>query len=469
MLFNSGIFILLFFAVYSVYWFLPVRGKHYLIILTSLVFYGYYSIPFLLMFLALLVINYWIGMRLIEQKSGKLLALGIALDVGILAFFKYFYFFAESVGHIVGSPYLVELRKQWMNSYAFEIILPIGISFYTFQVIAFIVDCYKGQITERVSPMKFYVFTLFFPHFVAGPIMRAPDLIPQIDHPVLSANRMLNGCLTLLMGVVKKVLIADHLGAATAAMWHNPQDYDAIFLFLMIPAWAFQIYCDFSGYTDMARGLAKLLGYEIPENFAGPFLARSYQELWQRWHITLSMWLRDYIYIPLGGSRVSNLRTYINLIITFGIGGLWHGAAYTTVLWGVYTGIILSLERMWSRSRFSILPADRFNWLRILYTFIVFCGGVVLFAAPTIHHSFLVVKGILTAQRGLPGTALEAMIGLSLAGFLFNVVQYYPGVRIWLNERVALKAALVTALTFSVGLMVNLYGDVTGTFIYFQF
>lgn len=468
MLFNSGIFILLFFAVYSIYWFLPVRGKHYLIILTSLVFYGYYSIPFLLMFLALLVINYWIGMRLIEHKSGRLLAFGIVLDVGILAFFKYFYFFAESAGHIIGSPYLVELRRNWISDFAFEIILPIGISFYTFQVVAFIVDCYKGQISERVSPIKFYVFTLFFPHFVAGPIMRAPDLIPQIDHPSMDIHRMLNGCLTLLMGVVKKVLIADHLGAATGPILMNPQDYDAVYLLLLMPAWAFQIYCDFSGYTDMARGLAKLLGYEIPENFTGPYLARSYQELWQRWHITLSMWLRDYIYIPLGGSRVSTGRGYLNLLITFGIGGLWHGAAYTTVLWGLYTGLILSLERLWASTRIRILPEGRFNWIRITYTLSVHSAGVILFAAPSIQHSYLMLKGLFTAQRGLPA-AFETLVGLSILGFLFNVIQYYPGIRIWLNERVKLKAAIAVVGTFVVGFLVNLYGDVTGSFIYFQF
>ncbi|HMY47710.1 MAG TPA: MBOAT family O-acyltransferase, partial [Leptospiraceae bacterium] len=443
-------------------------GKHYLIILTSLVFYGYYSIPFLLMFLALLVINYWIGMRLIEKKNGRLLAAGVVLDVGILAFFKYFYFLAESVGHIIGSSYLIDLRRQWMSDYAFEIILPIGISFYTFQVVAFIVDCYKGQITEKVSPIKFYVFTLFFPHFVAGPIMRAPDLIPQIDRPSMDIHRMLNGCLTLLMGVVKKVLIADHLGAATGPILQNPQDYDAVYLILLMPAWAFQIYCDFSGYTDMARGLAKLMGYEIPENFTGPMLSRSYQEFWQRWHITLSMWLRDYIYIPLGGSRVSGTRVYINLLITFGIGGLWHGAAYTTVLWGLYTGVILSLERMWAAVPFRILPEGRFNWLRVSFTICIHSAGVLLFAAPSIHHTGLMLKGIFTWQRGLPGT-LEAMLGLSLVALLFNVFQYYPSIRVWLHERVKIKAVMVAAATFVIGLLVNLYGDVTGSFIYFQF
>lgn len=469
MLFNSGIFILLFLVVYMMYWQLPVRGKQYLIILTSLVFYAWYSIPFLLMFAALLIVNYWIGMRLIERKSKGLLIAGIVIDASILGVFKYFYLFAESIGHILGIPYLVELRTNWIHDLKFEIILPIGISFYTFQVIAFIVDCYTGKITEKVSPMKFYVFTLFFPHFVAGPIMRAPDLIPQIDHPSLTRDRMVNGCLIILQGVVKKVLIADRLGSITNPAWQNPQLYDATVLFLIPFVWAFQIYCDFSGYTDMARGLAKLLGYEIPENFKGPFLARSYSELWQRWHITLSHWLRDYLYIPLGGSRVGPWRTYMNLILTFAIGGLWHGANYNTVLWGIYTGIILSIERLWQHSGYRLLPENRFNGLRVLYTYIVFCGGCLLFAAPTIHHSMDIVKGVISNQRGLPIADLGSMIGLAILGYLLNIPQYYGGFKEWIDQKPKLKLALVPVSTFAIGLLVNLYGDVTGTFIYFNF
>ncbi len=469
MLFNSGIFILLFFAVYSFYWLLPVRGRQYTIIATSLIFYGWYSVPFLLMFLALLIINYYIGMRLIDRRDGRLLAAGIVLDVLVLVIFKYFYLLAETVGHLTGSQYLIDLRSQWLNDYKFEIILPIGISFYTFQVIAFISDCYTGMIREKVSPMKFYVFTLFFPHFVAGPIMRAPDLIPQIDNPTIDRTRMLKGILLIFSGLVKKVLIADRLGAATAPLWHSPEKYDAVFLVLIIIAWAFQVYGDFSGYTDMARGIAYLLGFHIPENFKGPFVARSYQELWQRWHMTLSFWLRDYIYIPLGGSRVSNVRTYVNLIITFAIGGLWHGAQYTTIVWGLYTGVVLSLERMWGHSGFRLLPEGRLVPLRVLYTFIVFCGGVVVFAAPSIHHTWEILKGIFTWQRGMPGPAVETLVGLSILGYMMNVFQYYPRFKEWLVERPNVLTGLVIVLTFVLGILVNMYGDVTGTFIYFKF
>ncbi|HNJ33526.1 MAG TPA: MBOAT family O-acyltransferase [Leptospiraceae bacterium] len=469
MLFNSGIFILLFFAVYSFYWLLPVRAKQYMIIITSILFYGWYSVPFLIMFLALLIINYYVGMSLIDKKNKKVLIFGIVVDVMVLVIFKYFYLLAETVGHITGSAYLIDLRNSWVADYKFEIILPIGISFYTFQVIAFITDCYTGMIREKVTPMKFYVFTLFFPHFVAGPIMRAPDLIPQIDNPSIDRTRMLNACLLILMGIVKKVLIADRLGAATSAIWHNPEKYDAIFLLLIPFVWAFQIYGDFSGYTDMARGIAKLLGFHIPENFRGPFVARSYQELWQRWHMTLSFWLRDYIYIPLGGSRVTPFRTYMNLMITFAVGGLWHGAAYNTIVWGLYTGLVLSLERMWGFSRFRLLPEGRFNFLRILYTYVVFSIGCLIFASPSMHHTFAIIKGVLSWQRGIPGGAIETLIGLSVLGYAMNVFQYYPVFREWISARPRFSTAMVIVLTFSIGLLVNLYGDVTGSFIYFKF
>ncbi|MDH5657024.1 MAG: MBOAT family protein, partial [Spirochaetia bacterium] len=369
MLFNSAIFIVLFLFIYSLYWFLPVKGKHYLIILGSLVFYGWYSIPFLMLFLALLTLNYLFSIILLTRKKKRILWTILAIDLGILGFFKYFYLLAESAGSLLGFSYIQNLQENWIRDYNFEIFLPIAISFYTFQMIAYVVDTYRGVISERVPVRKFAVFILFFPQFIAGPIMRSSDFMPQIDRPVISPHSMLNGVILLLQGVMKKVLIADKIGSLTGDVWMNPSNYDAAVLFIILPSFIIQIYCDFSGYTDMARGMGRLLGYEIPENFAGPFLSKSIQELWRRWHITLSTWLRDYIYIPLGGSRLGSFRTYFNILFTLALGGFWHGATWNMMLWGIYLGGIMVVERLMKKNSIRILPDHKyFDILRVALT-----------------------------------------------------------------------------------------------------
>ncbi len=474
MLFNSAAFIVLFLLVYVTYWLLPIRGKHALIIVASFVFYGWFSIPFLLLFLLLIVVNYWASLRLLENKSRTLLWLVVGADIGVLAFFKYFYLFAHSAGLLLewgfGFSYLADLRRNWLRDYNFEILLPIAISFYTFQIVAWVVDAYRGVLTERVSFPRFCVFILFFPQFVAGPIMRASDFLSQIDNPTPTRDRMLNGSLLILLGILKKILIADRLGALTHDVWQNPDRYDAVVLALSMPAFAIRIYCDFSGYTDMARGLAKLLGYEIPENFNAPLLARSMTEFWGRWHITLSTWLRDYIYIPLGGSRISEFRTRFNILATMTIAGLWHGASWNMALWGFFIGALQVWERFLLKREIRILPENAFgNLLRHVYTVTFFSSSALLFAAPDMDRTLAMLKGILTAQTGKGVSSPEALIGLMLLGFAMNFTHYLTWPRPWLTRQVALRYGLVFAGTFVVGLLVNLYGDISGSFIYFAF
>jgi len=474
MLFNSAVFILLFLLVYLLYWHIPLKGKHTLIILASFVFYAWFSLPFLLFFLFLIAVNYRISLILLQKKSRFWLTFALVLDIGSLAFFKYFYLFAEGIGYAVqaatGSDYLVHLRENWRNDHNFEILLPIAISFYTFQIVAWVVDSYRGTIQEKVPFKKFCVFILFFPQFVAGPIMRAQDFIPQIDNPTPTRDRILNGSLLLIAGVFKKVLIADQIGAISRDAWIHPEKYDATVLVLMLPAFIVRIYCDFSGYTDMARGLAKLLGYEIPENFRAPFLTYSMSELWQKWHITLSTWLRDYIYIPLGGSRLGELRTYRNILLTMALAGLWHGASWTMILWGIFMGLVLAWERFFRVRGMQLLPnASWANGLRIARTFALFSASTLLFAAPDITRSLRILEGIFTLQRGLPLTALETMLGLSIIGFLFNIPQRSSAIKDFLNARPRLRYVAATGLTFLAGFLVNLYGNASGSFIYFNF
>lgn len=470
MLFNSAVFLLLFTAVYSVYWFLPVRGKHYLIICASLVFYAWYSIGFLLMFLALIFLNYYVALYLLKNKSKLVLGLTVALDLSVLGFFKYFYLFAHSFGSLIGSETIANLKEHWLETYGIEIVLPIAISFYTFQIIAFVVDSFRGTINERVPMRQFFVFLLFFPQFIAGPILRASDFIPQINQPTATAQRIRLGSLLLMQGVVKKVLIADNLGAMLGRVWYNPDPYDGLVLVILPFAFLAQIYCDFSGYTDLARGMAKLLGYEIPENFTGPYLSKSLSELWTRWHITLSTWLRDYIYIPLGGSKISEPRTAVNLLITMGLGGFWHGATWNMLFWGLFIGIILVIERQLRVREITILPVNKTgNLLRVFYTFFVFGFSATLFAAPDLDRTWSVIEGALTFRRADPVAGLEAAPALILIMFLFQYFQYSQRIQTWFKNSVKLQYGLIFGGVFVVTYLVYMYGDVSGSFIYFAF
>ncbi len=470
MFFNSAIFIVFFLIVYLLYWPLSSRGKQYLVILASLVFYAWYSVPLLGLFLVLIMINYAGSQRLLVRKSRPLLWLILTINLSVLGFYKYFYLFAETAGSLAGIDYLAHLRVNWMEDYNFQIVLPMAISFYTFQMIAFVVDCYRGTVNEPVAPRIFLFFVLFFPHSVAGPIMRAEDFVAQIERPQMTRDKIVNGTLYLLMGAVKKILIADHIGQASDMIWADPGRYDAIYLFLILPSFVVRIYCDFSGYTDMARGLAKLLGYEIPENFRAPFLAKSMAELWSRWHITLSTFLRDYIYIPLGGSRSGEARTNLNILITMGLGGLWHGASWTMVFWGLSVGAFLVVERFLRQRRIRLLPEGRFgDVLRITVTFLSFALSSAFFKAADISDTWEILRGLATLQRGDKIANPDSLVALTAIGFLFNFVQYYDRPRLWLNARPALRARLVFIGTFVVGYLIYLYGDVSGSFIYFAF
>lgn len=470
MVFNSTIFVLLFLLVFSIYWMVPLRGKHALIIAGTVLFYSWYSLPFFLLFLTVLSVNYRIGMSLIQRKNVGVLRLGVVLDVSLLAFFKYSYLVAGGVGRLFDVPYLVDLRAHMQADLGWQIVLPLGISFYTFQAIAFIVDCYRGAVTEPVEFRKYAVFTLFFPQFVAGPILRASDFVPQIDNPQLTPERLRKGLLLLLVGIVKKVLIADRIGAEIGGAWRDPSGYDATVHVILPLAYVMQIFADFSGYTDMARGMGKLLGYELPENFRGPLLSRSMSELWSRWHMTLSMWLRDYIYIPLGGSRRGTWRTSLNLFITMALGGLWHGATWTMLLWGGFVGTILIIERLMREAKIRLLPehpaADVF---RVGFTLLLFAVSGSLFAAPSLDQTLAVWKGIVTWQRGNPLPGMGAAVGLSILAFLFNFPGYYDGLRRQVSARPRFQLASLYAGGFVVGLLVLVYGDAGGAFLYFAF
>src|SRR3954463_3013367 len=362
MLFPTVEFALFFPVVLALSWLLMPRQALWkpFIIVASYVFYGYASWRFCLLLAAITLANQ-AGAKLIartqvERARSAILAVAVAFDLGVLAVFKYYAFFVENVDRALG-PMSLPLPLL-------TIALPVGVSFFTFQAISYAVDV-KRRLVEPASMIDVAIYLSFFPHLVAGPIVRAREFLPQLAEPRDPARVAVGSGIALIaLGLVKKLAIGDTLAREIVdPVFAVPDAYGAPDLWLGAYAYTAQIYCDFSGYTDMAIGLALLLGYVFPQNFRSPYRATGFQDFWRRWHMTLSRFLRDFLYIPLGGNRKGRWKTYRNLLLTMLLGGLWHGAAWPFVLWGGFHGTCLCVEHAWrGRVRF---PA----WLRWFVTF----------------------------------------------------------------------------------------------------
>lgn len=506
MLFNSVLFLVFFLLVYFLYWSLQGRARRYFLIGASIVFYaawglqseGWWGLRWTAQFLGITALNY-LGTRLILKSEGvrrkRWLALFVVVDLLNLGAFKYFDF-ARRLLLDAGVPLPAEAQS-------FNLFLPLAISFYTFQIIAYIVDVHRGVVDRDHGFSRYFLFILFFPQLIAGPIMRSSDFMDQIDSPWIDRRRMFDGLWLAMAGVAKKVLIADPMGLIVAPVFREPQTYDGVSLLLAGVCFSIQVYCDFSGYTDIARGVARLLGYEIPENFIAPYFARSAQELWQRWHITLATWLRDYIYIPLGGNRRGRLRTYVNLLITFTLGGLWHGADYTYVAWGAFWGLLLALER-WLQTDLGLKLTPERNrplmFAKGLFMFFLFCLGALMFrsqavpeygrsAAETMGYVFL---GLFTNHGDFSAAAagefdlnlLQSVFGAGLTEFrtigpaeqilamaaglvFFHIVQYRQGLFERWRQHDPWLLILAAAALF--GLLLPAIAVDSHQFIYFVF
>jgi alginate O-acetyltransferase complex protein AlgI len=334
-----------FLVVFTAYWLLPGnKARKTLLLGASYVFYGSWDYRFLSLLWASTAIDYALGQVLSSEKharhKGRWLAVSVVANLGFLGFFKYYDFF---VGSAVGGLGLLGLHP---SVHALKLVLPAGISFYTFMSMSYTIDVYHGHKPAK-SFLDFALFVAFFPHLVAGPILRASQFLPQFDEKKRWEDVNARAALmTFLVGYVKKACIADNLAPIVDRYFAHPQGYDARAAWIAVLCYTAQIYCDFSGYTDMATGTAKLIGYDLCKNFDFPYAASSVTDFWRRWHISLSTWLRDYLYIPLGGNRGGKARTYVNLMLTMLLGGLWHGAAWHFVAWGGLHGAALGFERM---------------------------------------------------------------------------------------------------------------------------
>jgi alginate O-acetyltransferase complex protein AlgI len=467
MLFNSLQFLVFLPVVLAIYYPLPHKAQNRFLLAASLFFYACWDWRFIFPLLITTSIDFWCARRLgavigregLTSARKPYLIFSVAANLGMLGFFKYFNFFAGA------SHDLLQFFGVHANPWTLRIILPVGISFYTFQALSYTIDVYRGQLHATGSYPDFLLAVLYFPHLVAGPIQRAASLLPQVTKPRrITYEGLIEGVHLIAWGYFKKVYVADNLAPLVDRLFSEPAP-GGFHVMMAGYAFAFQIYCDFSGYTDIARGVAKLMGFEFMINFNLPYLARNPKEFWNRWHISLSTWMRDYLYIPLGGSRSGRARTYANLMITMALAGLWHGAAWTFILWGCYHGLLLAahraLEPALSRVR---IP----GWISIAVFFQLTCYGWLIFRAGSVGEVAGMTAALLHPLRGIdPSLAgrillLSApVVGVQVAQRLTRRLDFLSFRWATLEVRAACYAALLYLAVFR--------GGAPKPFIYFQF
>ncbi|MBN2526856.1 MAG: MBOAT family protein [Deltaproteobacteria bacterium] len=471
MAFNSISYGILFLVAFGGAWLLArhQRLRILFLLVVSYVFYASWNPKYLGLIILSSTLDYFVGGAIYKTESGIkrkwLLTCSLAVNLGILCTFKYFNFFSREFTHLAGV-FGVSLEPWHLN-----VLLPVGISFYTFQSLSYTIDIYRKQLEPAKWYFQYLLFVAFFPQLVAGPIVRAKMLLPQFwTQPRVTNEHGSKAIFLIGMGLVKKVVIADYLGAHLVdPVFSNPQMYSAIENLTAVYAYAFQIYADFSAYSDIAIGSAALLGFEIPINFNAPYTATNLRDFWQRWHISLSTWLRDYLYIPMGGSKNSSARTYFNLMATMVIGGLWHGAALTFVFWGTIHGLALVGTRVVQRSKIkSHLHPMVAKIIATVLTFNVVCAAWVFFRATDFQTAIMVFKTIATGGVSIANLSLPA------AGILGGALLIHWIPQHWIEHAkiVFSKVPSFIQAIIVIGLIVvsdKLAQTDVAPFIYFQF
>lgn len=468
MLFNTLDFALFFLVVYSAYLRLPHRGQNVLLLIASYFFYGSWDWRFLSLIVISTLVDFWAAARIQTSESQtrrKLyLSASIVTNLVILGFFKYFNFFVDSAAVLLGV-FGVPIERLHLN-----IVLPVGISFYTFQTMSYTIDVYRREMEPTHNFLNFALYVAFFPQLVAGPIERAKRLLPQVEAPRhVDWSGVQAGAWLIFWGLFKKSVIADNLAEVVEKVFNTGIAPSFWQLYVALLAFAFQIYSDFSGYSDIARGLAKCMGFDIMVNFDNPYIAVNPSDFWRRWHISLSTWLRDYLYIPLGGNRMGPRRTYVNLSLTMLLGGLWHGAAWTYVFWGAYQGLLLMGHRFFTKGRTARACGPIAMISKRIGFFHLVLVGWLLFRAQSMGQVWRFVS---TATRDFSlgaGTLnwMGALIILCAPLWVVQFLQIKSGdldapLRLSLFPRAMLYSVLI--------LLLLLLGNTGGhAFIYFQF
>jgi alginate O-acetyltransferase complex protein AlgI len=474
MLFCSRQFLLFFTVVFAVYWALPWRRARVgWLVAASFYFYASWNRWLALIVCGSTLLDYLVARGLDASTSQRfrrlLLGLSLMANLGLLVYFKYANFFLRSVEDALKGAGLTTSLP------VLQVILPIGLSFYTFEAINYTVDVYRRRTPAERNLFHFMLFILFFPHLVAGPIVRARDFLPQIRRPKRwDPARLQLGAQYLLMGMFKKLAIADRMAQFVDPVFSNPQHYSSGAVWLAVLAYALQIYCDFSGYTDMALGAAHLLGYKLAQNFNMPYLAGNISEFWRRWHISLSSWLRDYLFIPLGGSRGTRRQTERNLMITMTLGGLWHGASWTFVIWGVLHGALLIVHRRFREICDNRPALDKLlqSWpgraFGIAATFLSVCIGWVFFRATSFGLARTVLYRLAVPHGGIRSPMHPRGFWITVA----VVVACHALAQRGVGERLAARVPVpVRGLAFGgiVTLILLVAPQASKAFIYFQF
>jgi D-alanyl-lipoteichoic acid acyltransferase DltB (MBOAT superfamily) len=470
LLFNSFEYVIFLPVVLVLYWTVLRKRQNALLLVASYIFYGAWDWRFLGLLILSTITDYYVGRTLATRQEiptrKRLVGLSLLVNLGILGSFKYFNFFADSFADLVGR---VGLEA---NPATLRIILPVGISFYTFQTLAYTIDVYRRKKEPEQNLLDFAVYVAFFPQLVAGPIERAGRLLPQINTPrtSLTYEQIRSGLFLILLGLVRKVVIADSLAPIVNETFRNADTAGAATLMVGVVAFALQIYGDFAGYSDIARGSSRLLGIELMENFNQPYLSRNITHFWRNWHISLSTWLRDYLYIPLGGNRKGPSKTYRNLMLTMLLGGLWHGAAWTFVVWGGLHGLYLVAHRQ-VRHITKKGPNDPFEWRDLLPAFITFnLVNVtwIFFRAESFSQAFDYLEGLVTLRSGTLIIREAAMLLFALAlAIALDLIQRN------MRSHTALQQLPALVRGFAYGSMILLVilwsGGEPVPFIYFQF
>ena len=383
MVFTSSLFLFIFLPVtLLLYYYGNPKFYNLVLMFVSLLFYAWGEPEHIVLMLLSIGVNYILGrlMDIARKKQVRVLLLltTMIVDLGLLFYFKYFNFFVDIISGV--------LQKEIAIA---QIALPIGISFYTFQIMSYVIDVYRGDVKAQKNIVHLALYISFFPQLIAGPIVRYTDIEQQLKHREVSLDKFYEGVLRFMCGFAKKVLLADQLATLVDVAFSGTVQ-SALLNWLGIVTYTLQIYYDFSGYSDMAIGLGKMFGFEFMENFNFPYISRSIKEFWRRWHISLSTWFRDYVYIPLGGSRCRKARSYLNLVVVFFLTGLWHGASYNFIFWGLYYVVFLVAERMWLGKVLEKFPA----WIQHLYTLFIILIGWVFFRAETLPGAMHYIAGM---------------------------------------------------------------------------
>ena len=478
MLFNTIDFAIFLPIVFLCYWFLfknSLKGQNAFLVVASYFFYGWWDWRFLALIAFSSVVDYLIGIQLGKENQLKnrrlLLFTSIVVNLGFLGFFKYYNFFVDNfvaafkfLGHDISGGHL-------------EIILPVGISFYTFQTLSYSIDVYRKKLEPTTDIVSFFAFVSFFPQLVAGPIERASNLLPQFQKArVFVYEKASNGMRQVLWGLFKKMVIADNCAQYVNMVYAEHEAYGASSLLLAAILFAFQIYCDFSGYSDIAIGTSRLFGFDLKKNFAFPYFSRDIAEFWRRWHISLSTWFRDYLYIPLGGSRNGRIGTVVNIFIIFIVSGFWHGDKWTFIIWGALNALyfvplyIFNLNRKnlgdISENRLFVLPKEA---IQIVLTFGLTVIAWIFFRSSSVEQAFSFIKGlfqksILTVPEMLPVFTLALLA-------LFIILEWLGRHHEYGIEKLVSKYKTPVRWTFYISLafIISIFSAREQVFIYFQF